>query len=419
VGDVRGVDGGAGSLDSGAGSPDHRAGDVVVVESGVPDGAVDISVGLDGALDLHSDFPSATPDLSIPTEVGSDGTPERSALDVLGTSSDAPADSQDGGGPVGNKRIYAVNYNSANGSDNVTSYPADGAGDIAPVGKIAGSSTKLAGIVQMALDGSGKIYVLGKNGLGNSGQSIEVFAAGADGNVAPIATLAGPSTGLVGALSLAVDAAGKMYVAGSIPCAACTSATHPGIMVFAAGANGDMAPQQVIAPDPYPTPDNTGLDAGDLFVGVDAGGNIYAADSYSQKVLVFAPNARGNVLPLRVLSGDKTLLHGCEAVAFDGAGRLYVANYNGASVTVYAPGASGNVAPTATITGEKTGIGLLATIAVDTAGTVWASGQAIDSTGRLRNAILRFDPGANGNVAPAAALVGGDTEIDATSLAIR
>jgi hypothetical protein len=189
-------------------------------------------------------------------------------------------------------------------------------------------------------------------------------------------------------------------------------------MVFAAGANGDTAPQQIIAPAVYPAVDNTGLDASDLFVGVDAGGNIYTADSYSQKVLVFAPNANGNVAPLRVLLGDKTLLSGCEGVAFDSAGNLYIANYNGMSVTVYPPGASGNVAPAATITGANTGIGMLAAIAVDTAGTVWASGQAVDSTGRLRNAILRFAPGTNGNVAPVAALAGGDTEIDATSLAV-
>ena len=324
-----------------------------------------------------------------------------------------------GSGLSGGKRIYAVNYNSANGSDNVTSYPADGAGDVVPIGKIAGASTTLAGIVQIAFDGSGKIYVLGRNGLTYPAQSIAVFAAGANGDVAPTATVAGPSTGLVGAVSLAVDAAGKMYVAGSIPCATCTSATHPGIMVFAAGSNGDVAPQQSIAPDPYPAVDNTGLDASDLAVGVDAGGNIYAADSYSQKVLVFAPSATGNVAPLRVLAGDKTLLSGCVGVAFDGAGNLYIANYNGMSVTVYPPASSGNLAPTATIAGDQTGIGYLSTIAVDTAGTVWASGQAVDSTGRMRNAILRFAPGTNGNVAPAAALAGGDTEINATSLALH
>ena len=324
-----------------------------------------------------------------------------------------------GSGSFGSKRIYAANYNSANGNDNVTSYPADGTGDVTPIGKIAGASTTLAGVVQVAIDGSGKIYVLGKNGLTYPAQSIAVFAAGADGDVAPIATVAGPSTGLVGAVSLAVDAAGKMYVAGSIPCAACTSATHPGIMVFAAGANGDAAPQQSIAPDAYPAVDNTGLDAGDLAVGVDAGGNIYAADSYSQKVLVFAPNATGNVAPLRVLMGDKTTLSGCVGVAFDGAGNLYIANYNGMSVTVYPPGASGNLAPTATIAGDQTGIGYLSTIAVDSAGTIWASGQAVDSTGRMRSAILRFAPGASGNLAPAAALAGGDTEIDATSLAVH
>ena len=389
--------GGSASLD--VGSMDRAA-----VDAGVDAGVADIPMSSDGGIDASPDRLTVQPDApaEVPTGTGRDG-----------------ASGATDGGPTGGRRIYAVNYNSANGSDNVTSYPASGAGDVAPIGKIAGPTTKLAGIVQLAFDGTGKAYVLGKNGLVDGTQSIEVFAAGANGDVAPIATIAGSSTGLGAAVSLAVDVAGKIYVAGSIPCATCTSATHPGIMVFAAGANGNVAPQQVIAPAVYPAVDNTGLDAGDLFIGVDAAGNIYVADSYSQKVLVFAAGATGNVAPIRVLTGDKTLLNGCNGIAFDGTGNLFVANYNGMSVTVYPPSASGNTAPKASLAGDKTGIGYLSAFAVDSDGTVYASGQAADSAGRTRSAILRFATGTNGNLAPAGALVGADTEIDATSLAIH
>ena len=49
--------------------------------------------------------------------------------------------------------------------------------------------------------------------------------------------------------------------------------------MFAAGATGDTAPLQTIAPAVYPAVDNTGLDTSDMYVAADASGNIYAAPS--------------------------------------------------------------------------------------------------------------------------------------------
>ena len=98
---------------------------------------------------------------------------------------------------------------------------------------------------------------------------------------------------------------------------------------------------------------------------------------------------------------------------------MYVANYNGAGndVTVYAAGASGNVAPIATIGGSNTGIGPAQAIAVDKSGNLYVSGSAFDGY-RTRSALLMFSAGANGNVPPDAVIVGSDTELDATSLAV-
>jgi hypothetical protein len=111
-------------------------------------------------------------------------------------------------------------------------------------------------------------------------------------------------------------------------------------------------------------------------------------------------------------------------MAFDGAGNLYVANgvYSGGlapSVTVYPPGANGNVAPIVMVSGDKTGLyGTALRIAVDKAGWLYATGAALDASGRSRNAILLFAPGTNGNVAPTAALAGADTEINANDLSL-
>ena len=336
---------------------------------------------------------------------------------VGGTTSGAPA----------NERIYTSNYNGL--YDTITFYPANGTGDVVPMGKITGTNTKLAqgnGIVSgngIVFDGTGKMYVLVNSGSGSSA-SIEIFAADAAGNVAPIATLAGSSTGLLTPVSLAVDAAGKIYTGGSVPCATCGIGSHAGILVFAAGATGDTAPLQTIAPAVYPDVDNTGLDTSDMNVAVDASGNIYTAPGCDSKILVFAPNANGNVAPARVITGDKTQLGCNEGMAFDGAGNLYVANgvYSGSlapSVTVYPPGANGNVAPIAMISGDKTGLyGAALRIALDNSGWLYATGAALDASGRSRNAILLFAPGTNGNVAPTAALAGADTEINANDLAL-
>jgi hypothetical protein len=59
------------------------------------------------------------------------------------------------------------------------------------------------------------------------------YAKGATGNVAPVATITGPHTGLARPESLALDAAGNLFVANS----AGSSVTE-----YAKGANGDAAP---------------------------------------------------------------------------------------------------------------------------------------------------------------------------------
>src|SRR5208282_770788 len=72
---------------------------------------------------------------------------------------------------------------------------------------VAGSNTGFITANGIARDASGKIYV-----VDNTGNSIKVFSAGSNGNVAPIATISGGNTLLTRPNLIALDASGNIYV---------------------------------------------------------------------------------------------------------------------------------------------------------------------------------------------------------------
>ena len=65
---------------------------------------------------------------------------------------------------------------------------------VAPIATIAGPNTGLVNPWGVLVDANGLIYVDTNAGGGND--SIVVFAAGANGNVAPLRTIVGSNTGL-------------------------------------------------------------------------------------------------------------------------------------------------------------------------------------------------------------------------------
>jgi hypothetical protein len=91
--------------------------------------------------------------------------------------------------------------------------------------------------------------------------------------------------------------------------------------------------------------------------------NLYVANGHS--ILVFAPDAHGNVAPIRTIKGPHTGLTNCVSIAVDPTGIVYAGNFFAQDpdghITVHAPGADGDVAPLHTITGAvKFGISGLA-----------------------------------------------------------
>ena len=126
-------------------------------------------------------------------------------------------------------RLYVANrYNDA--SSGITVYPGDATGDVSPIATIAGASTGLLVSQGTAVDASGRLYV-----SNFSGGNVTIYAAGATGDAAPIASIGGPSTGMTGPAGLAFDSDGRLYVANG-----------NAILIYAAGASGDATPVGII-----------------------------------------------------------------------------------------------------------------------------------------------------------------------------
>jgi hypothetical protein len=174
-------------------------------------------------------------------------------------------------------------------------YTASASGSASPIGEIQGSQTGLNSPFGVALDKRGNIYVTNTDdGTGNG--SVTVYAAGSTGNVVPIQTIAGTRTELAGPQQLALDSSLNIYVVNS------------------------------------------------------------AYDGGKGSLTVYAAGANGNVAPIEAIEGSKTELDGADGITLDGSNNIYAANAGNNSVTVYAAGSTGNVAPFNTIQGAKTGL---------------------------------------------------------------
>lgn len=272
---------------------------------------------------------------------------------------------------------YAPYYVANQNAQSITVYEPESSGNAAPVRTISGSNTGL-GVSTSSLPASmyrdplGQLYV-----TSFAGGAVLIFEAGATGNVSPIRTISGPSTGLSRAFAITRDAAGQIYV---------FDYDSQAIRVFASDANGNAFPVRSIVGA------NTGL-IGVPALSVSATGELFAADQDAGNIKVFAPGASGDVAPIRVISGPSTGLASPGALVLTGTGQLYIANFRGASVTVYDAGATGDVAPIRTIAGSNTGLDFPTGLGLDRSGRVFVSNYILQT-------ITVFAPGANGNVAP-------------------
>ena len=331
--------------------------------------------------------------------------------------------------PAGN--IYVTNSD----TDSINVFPG-GANGNAPPSLTIESPTGVDDANAVAIDSHGQIYVA--NGGGEilerrlPDNSVSIYPAGSYANVAPIARIGGPAddptddadqTGISAPQAIAVDGHGRIFVANEG-----VDENDPGkILVFAAGSHGNVRPIATIGRTP--TSDNTGLND-PVGMAVDAAGILYVVNTYggpdkAGSIIVYAPDANGNVAPRAAIANDakagRTQLKWPMGLALDAAGNMYVTNQAGGigaspeSVTIYAAGKFGNVAPIAIITGSHTGLKLPHGIAIDTDGKIYVSNDRIDEDGHDGGGIDKvtvYASGSDGDVAPIATINGPLTGLD-------
>ncbi len=242
----------------------------------------------------------------------------------------------------------------------MTIYAAGANGNAKPIQTITGSNTGIDYPEKLTVDGSGNIYLANTAGVYRRSSvtarpTVTVYAAGANGNARPIQTITGSNTGLVVPIGIAVDADNNIYVSNVPILDPYIPSPIDAVIVYAAGANGNATPIQRISGS------NTGLND-PQGVALDGSKNIYVSNTYAASndfagsITVYAAGANGNVAPIRTIVGERTKLREPLDIALDTSGNMYVVNNgrNGAFITVYAAGANGNVKPIQTIKGSLT-----------------------------------------------------------------
>jgi hypothetical protein len=292
----------------------------------------------------------------------------------------------------------------------VTAYPVGGHGDVAPIAL----TTDMVAPGGIARDASGRIYV-----ANTATNTVTVYAANANGNVSPIAAIGGDTTHLANPAGIALDASGKIYVlnGGEYPKSSITVypplGTSTGIL--------NEAPIVTIAGSKTLLDGATGIatDGRNIYVANELGGPVVRSEQFDRgRITVYAPGSNGNVAPTATISGAATGLAFPSAIALDSDSDIYVANISTAntksalkylpSITVYPAASTGNAPPSAIITGPNTGLIYPSALAVDSGRNLYAVGYVND----VGFSVDVYPAGSDGNVSPAATIVGAATGLD-------
>jgi hypothetical protein len=193
---------------------------------------------------------------------------------------------------------------------------------------IQGPHTEIFHPTGIAADIGGDFYIC-ETGNSPSESRVEWFAAGLNGNILPDWKLMGPQTGITDPRGIALDGSGRVYIA---------DAAKNAILIFESDPKGDIPPL-VILNQGLHTPQRVTVDMDlDVWVtnkdgsvvmyvptgpqswdfgarftskalnqpqgiAVDAAGRVAVASSGSDSILFFAPNSKGDVMPVQDLRG--------------------------------------------------------------------------------------------------------------------
>jgi hypothetical protein len=218
------------------------------------------------------------------------------------------------------------------------------------------SKQTIARALGVGVDGSGYIYVADSEQTA-ANNAVQVFAPDANGLVAPVRVITGPSTHLnSGVYGLHVTQDGHVYVAGGGT-----------IALFAPGADGDATPTQYVQGT---DPSGTWMPTASGAIGVDATNQalyLYGLGA-DFAIAAFPYNATGTTPASRVLTGNLAsnpqLVDQASGLWVGSDGTLFVANSGTSYVGEWAPTANGmdppknsfrTVSPPSGITLDSTG----------------------------------------------------------------
>jgi len=197
-----------------------------------------------------------------------------------------------------------------------------------------------------------------------SDNKIVVYRKQASGGEKPVRTIEGNDTQLEDPHGIALDLKNKLIFVsnfGNVDFKAAGRAGRfgkfepPSITVYPMEASGNVKPLRVIEGPKtlmnWPAHMAFHEERQELFVANDADNSI----------LVFRATDEGDSAPLRIIKGPKTGIKSPPGIALDGKlGELYVANMGTPSITVFPVTANGDVVPTRTIRGGPEGaVGLM------------------------------------------------------------
>jgi hypothetical protein len=288
--------------------------------------------------------------------------------------------------------IYVANGRlGATSKYRLTGYSSTANGDVAPVADLAGPATQLDQPWGIAVDRDQDIYV--SNPATHGDGYVTVYKPDATGDVAPILTIGGGASNPL------------CYPFGIAVASQQTTATT--VYVANAGCGGFVAAFGIdrlgsVTEIGTISGQRTGL-AAPWGVALGADQDIYVANYDANAITVYRPGKYGDVAPIRTIAGALTGLSGPAGLAI-ARGKLYVANFDGASIAVFPAHANGDVAPSAIVAGGSTGLNGPFGIALDAAGRVYVTNYYTPSV-----AVFAANP--SGDVPPTATIAGVKTEM--------
>ena len=247
------------------------------------------------------------------------------------------------------------------GVDSVTIYARTATESALPLRTLSGPSTGLShptgiGVYVDPNQSNNDDEISVVNSTANSVTTYRRTDDSALGPVSPLRTISGTvNTGLDNPVGMYVDPVNNEI--GVVN----NGATAPSVTIYSRTANGDVAPLRTLSGP------STGLSSPDGIYVDTINNEIGVANSGNNSVTIYSRTANGDVAPLRTISGPSTGLGGPAAVYVDNVTNLIgVVNSTANSVTLYPRTADGDLMPVRMVIGSHTGLSVPAGIYVDT-----------------------------------------------------